>query len=381
MRVLQVVNSLERGGLEVMLVRALPYLQKAGVQIDFCCQSSGSSLMEQEVKEAGCQVFHIGKSAIPNRTAAALREHLSNVHYDAVHSHLGYSSGGIALGAYQAGVSCVVSLHSSMPTSLWRWREKPLLGFLRTAWLRWHRRLIQRYSSCFVAHSKAVLEAFCGNGSVHRRRYHVILNGVVDGQTTPAHDQAREQLGIADDAYPILLHLANVRPIKNYECLLDIAVEVRRSHPKMLLLVVGEGSHRPYVESLAYTKEIRPFVRFIGGVENPWPFYAAADVMVFPSWSEGCGNVLIEGQWAGTPIVASDIPAHRESVCEEQRDFLFAPEDPISGARKVLRQLESRSAAGRLAGKRHAQDNYGVSRFSQEVVSLYHGVAKEVAEG
>lgn len=378
MKVLQVVNSLERGGLEVMLVRSLAYLQKAGIQVDFCCQSSCGSTLEKEVRDAGCTVVKIGKSAVPVRTATALQAVLDKGDYDIVHSHLGYSSGGIALAAHRAGVPCIVSIHSSVPTSLWNWQGKFGLALLRKAWLGWHRSLMNRYATCFIGHSEVNLQSFCGKGSVYKRKYHVILNGVVDGQTMPVHDQARAKLGITD-AHPVLLHVANIRPLKNYECLFDIAVEVRRRHPRLLLIVVGDGSHRPYVESLAHSKGLRSCTRFVGAVEDPWVYYAASDVLVFPSWSEGCGNVLVEGQWAGLPIVASDIPAHRESVCEEQRDCLFAPEDPISGARKVLGRLESSVASARLAGKRHAQDKYSVSRYSDETARLYHTIAEEAA--
>ena len=48
--------------------------------------------------------------------------------------------------------------------------------------------------------------------------------------------------------------------------------------------------------------------------EETWALYREADVFVFPSLCESFGHPLVEAMASGLPIVASDIPVHRE-IC------------------------------------------------------------------
>ena len=50
-------------------------------------------------------------------------------------------------------------------------------------------------------------------------------------------------------------------------------------------------------------------VQFTGFQSNPFAWMTRADLLVFPSHSEGFGNVLVEALNLGLPIVAADIDA------------------------------------------------------------------------
>jgi glycosyltransferase involved in cell wall biosynthesis len=68
-------------------------------------------------------------------------------------------------------------------------------------------------------------------------------------------------------------------------------------------------------------------VRYLGVVdyEQIWPTYRQADVFVFPSLCESFGHPLVEAMAAGLPVIASDIPVHRE-ICGEAALY-FPPRD------------------------------------------------------
>ena len=78
--------------------------------------------------------------------------------------------------------------------------------------------------------------------------------------------------------------------------------------------VVGEGNERKELEALADSLGIAGRVKFHGDKERGEVerFMAASSCMLFPSYSEGMGLVVLEALSAGLPVIVSDLEALRE---------------------------------------------------------------------
>jgi glycosyltransferase involved in cell wall biosynthesis len=74
--------------------------------------------------------------------------------------------------------------------------------------------------------------------------------------------------------------------------------------------------------------------------------YAAADVFVFPSYTESFGQPLVEAMASGLPIVAADVPINRE-ICGEAAVY-FQPFEPESCATEIARVVSDANLASRL---------------------------------
>ncbi|MBA3274131.1 MAG: glycosyltransferase family 1 protein [Chthoniobacterales bacterium] len=88
-----------------------------------------------------------------------------------------------------------------------------------------------------------------------------------------------------------------------YRQLLDEGVPVK-------LCVVGHG---PYADTLAELAPDAIFTGYLAGEELA-NAYASADIFVFPSTTDTFGNVVIEAQASGLPVVVSDVGGQRELV-------------------------------------------------------------------
>jgi glycosyltransferase involved in cell wall biosynthesis len=74
----------------------------------------------------------------------------------------------------------------------------------------------------------------------------------------------------------------------------------------LYLWVAGDGAHREALEERAYTLGIKPRVRFLGWHDDLRPYFAAADVFVYPARHEDLGDAVVEAWAAGIPVVAAD---------------------------------------------------------------------------
>lgn len=115
-------------------------------------------------------------------------------------------------------------------------------------------------------------------------------------------EAVRRRLGLEG---VVIAYIGRVEPHKNVGELAKAAV---RMHDKAVsLLVVGDGDDLWKVRNLAAPlKKKARFTGFVPYDEVPG-YFAAADIVVYPSLYEPLGNVVLEAMAAGRPIVASRV--------------------------------------------------------------------------
>ncbi len=160
----------------------------------------------------------------------------------------------------------------------------------------------------------------------------------------------------ADAAAGPATYLGNFHPWKGVEVLVRAAV----GDPQLRVsLVGGEPGPRARIESLAGSLGVAEQVHFVGAVPPPerWKYLAEASVCVLPLTRSAFGTSftsplkLFEYMAAERPIVASDLPAVREVLCDGENALLVPPEDPAALARAIRRLRDDRLLAERLAAQ------------------------------
>ncbi len=96
----------------------------------------------------------------------------------------------------------------------------------------------------------------------------------------------------------------------------DLVIAALSQLPEATLLIAGRGEREGDYRKLATELGVADRVRFLGPVPNADlpALYAAADVTVMPSVSEGLANAWVESLACGTPLVISDAGGARELV-------------------------------------------------------------------
>jgi glycosyltransferase involved in cell wall biosynthesis len=135
-----------------------------------------------------------------------------------------------------------------------------------------------------------------------------------------------------------------------------IAIDAMRELPGATLFIVGQGPSQRALEEQIATAGLGDRVRLLGPLPHDRlpELFAAADVMVLPSASEGLANVWVEALACGTPIVTPDIGGARE-VIDRPAAGRIAEREPAAIAAAVRELLaapppqgETRAAAARF---------------------------------
>jgi glycosyltransferase involved in cell wall biosynthesis len=101
-------------------------------------------------------------------------------------------------------------------------------------------------------------------------------------------------------------------------------------------------------------------------------WYAAADVLAFPSTKEGWGLVVLEAMSAGLPVVTSDLPVFREYLLPD-RDALMVPvNDAAALAAALTSVLDDHQLADTLrSAGRELCERFTWARSAAEHQAIY----------
>ncbi len=177
-------------------------------------------------------------------------------------------------------------------------------------------------------------------------RVAVVPNGV-EGRFRPyppgerAEARAAVAAIVGDSERPYLLAVGTLEPRKNYPTLLRAYARLREAGLPHALVIAGRHGWR--FDSIFETLQE---LRLAGDVQFGSPpdallpaLYNAADAVIAPAWYEGFGLSVLEGLACGTPVVASDIPPHREVAGEAA--WYADPGDPAALADTIRAALDA----------------------------------------
>jgi glycosyltransferase involved in cell wall biosynthesis len=199
-----------------------------------------------------------------------------------------------------------------------------------------------------------------------RRAIEVVTNGVDVGEVlglAPSGLHLAQRLRLFD-ADPLLLLPVRLTRRKRVEAAIDATAALRRRGRAAMLVVTGtagphDASNRAYLADLAARAKNVEGVHLLASLGlrirygTVVDLYALADVLVFPSESEGFGIPMLEAGLHRMPIVCSDIPALRETGGD---DPIYVPPDADGEviADAIERALDTPVMRMRARAREHA---------------------------
>jgi glycosyltransferase involved in cell wall biosynthesis len=145
-----------------------------------------------------------------------------------------------------------------------------------------------------------------------------------------------------------LLYVGRVSREKNLELLGRAYRSLVRRHPELKLFIVGDG---PYLEEMRRELADTPcvFTGYLAGEELAEVF-ASCDLFVFPSTTDTFGNVVLEAQASGLPVVVTDVGGPQENVRDGETGVIV-PGDDEAALREAVARLLARPPRLREMGR------------------------------
>jgi glycosyltransferase involved in cell wall biosynthesis len=180
----------------------------------------------------------------------------------------------------------------------------------------------------FVALSESTASDLVRRG-VKASRMDVVSPGI-DSRLLARADLPRSE-------HPLFAYVGRLKRYKGIDVVIEALALVRHAVPDARLVVVGKGTDRPRLESIAKRLGLAAAVSFTGYVseEAKAGWLRSAHAVVYPSAREGWGMAAIEAAACGTPVLASAADGLRDAVQDGRTGFLVPHRDPSAWAARM----------------------------------------------
>jgi glycosyltransferase involved in cell wall biosynthesis len=349
----------------------LPLLQRAGVPARMIERYAVSRAM---VSAPAALARH--RASLPEGfllDVANLYRELIRLRPEVVHAWLDWSNTRAGLAAALAGVPRIVlSGRNVNPTHFALYQ--PYMDPVYAA-------LCALPKVVFLNNSRAGAESYVDWLRLAPDRIKVIYNGLDMGLIDNVAAQAvRSRLGIPENA-PLVGGIFRFYPEKRPLLWVDVAARVLQSNPEAWFVLFGQGILERQIAKAARNLGLAHRLLLPGIVDDVLPVMRALDVFLLTSYGEGVPNVVLEAQWAGTPVVATKAGGVAEALELGGSGWIVDTPDADRLARCVgglLADPSARSQA-RIAGPELIRTRFGLQRMINETVQAYD--LRRVASG
>ncbi len=366
MNVTHVVENLERGGLERVVIDLVLAQREAGIQCCVVCLFQPGTLAA-ELTSQGVEVVPCGKRRGADvrallRVRAALRRQPPDVlHTHNVTAHYYAVAAALGLGFRQ-----VVNTRHGMGGFDPATRGERLY------------RCTMRATHSVVAVSSALQGVFERGGVRPRSALLAIPNGLQVERFQPGDADSRAQLAAELGVEPgtrLLGTVGRLHPVKNQASLVRAFARLPPGAGPSALVMVGDGPMRDELAAVARHEGVAGRVHFLGDRDDVGRLLRGLDLFVLPSLTEGYSIALLEACATGLPIVATQVGGNAEIV-HHGINGLLVPSGDVDALASALSGLladdRSRRALGD-AGRQWILDHGSMSAMARRYAQVYGG--------
>jgi glycosyltransferase involved in cell wall biosynthesis len=221
-----------------------------------------------------------------------------------------------------------------------------------------------KLSDCIALLSKEMKSRLLKNMPESETKIVVIYNGVDLEVAHSASDDStviREQLGLGVGE-KLVLYVGAFRLLKGQLSFIQQVIPrcfSKSQSGQAHFALSGSATERrdedyeSTCRRVAEELDHRGAIHFLGYQKNIWPWYAAADIVVLASESEGMPRCVIEAMASGTPVVTFDVCSTRELLEANDAGIVVPLGDYDALSRGILELLDNPELGGKLGANGH----------------------------
>ncbi len=365
--VCQLLHSLNVGGAELLAARMGRHFRETHDVVFACLDELGD--LGQTLRDEGFEVEVLNRRpGLDIRCARRLAAFLKRHHVDIIHAHQ-YTPFFYGLLARR---------FERRPSILFTEHGRTFPDYPRPKRMLVNRLLLERRDRV-VAVGQAVRQALIQNEGIPAARIDVIYNGIelARFEVDPSvRTRVRHELGFRDEDL-LLVQVARLDPLKDHRTAVRAMSKVVAELPTAHLLIVGEGPEEGMIREEIKALNLANHIHLLGLRHDIPALFAASDLGLLTSVSEGIPLAIIEAMAAGLAVVSTNVGGVSEVVLDGKTGRLAPSGDTQSLATAIIESFtnsENRSSYA-VQGNRRACERFSETQMLDEYRTQFNAVS------
>jgi glycosyltransferase involved in cell wall biosynthesis len=365
MKVLHILDSLNRGGAEMLLLDICRNASINGLDLSFA--ATGGGTLEEDFKVSGAPFFRFQRRLpLDLQLISGLRKLIKDNGIDVVHTHQPVA----ALHGFYAAANLKVG------------HALTFHGFFDDTKNRLTARFLAPRMNANVSCSKGLLEWLSSSAGLDVSKFQTIYNGVDARRLAYDGEGLKEELSLPPNAFLFgMVSHFYAAPRKDHLTLCRAFASVADRLPDAHLILVGktepgaEGKREVCVK-LINDRNLQSRVHFLGQRDDLAKIVQSLDAYVFSSLHEGLPIALIEAMLAQKACILSDIPPHLEVSQGGTYAEVFETGNADALADRLVKIAHDTEFRNDLANRAYAfaRENFSIEAHLENLKRLYESI-------
>lgn len=365
MKVLHILDSLNRGGAEMLMLDICRNAKACGLDLSF--MATGGGALEHDFRESGVPFIRLQRRLpLDPLLVRDMRGIFKAEKFDVLHNYQAVSG----VHAYAAAIGLGVK------------HALGFQGFYGDMKNRVATRFLVPRMSVNISCSGGLLDWLRDIEKIDTSRFEVVFNGADPTRLEGDGSKLRAELGLASDAllFGMLAHFY-ADPRKDHATLCRAFVTVAEKIPNAHLVLAGRTEHgaehkKDECEAICRDGGVMDRVHFLGFRNDVADILAALDVNVLSSLHEGFPVSLVEAMLVGKACVLSDIPPHTEASDNGVYAEVFKTGDAEALAVKMERLAREETFRRELGARayEHAHKTLSIQAHIESLKRIYGSI-------
>jgi len=305
-RILQVVVSMNSGGIENMLMNLYRTIDRDVIQFDFLLHIDEESFFEKEIIQLGGRIHRVPALKLTNinNYLKSLDAFFQKENYQCVHSHISVVSYFVLKIAKKNNVKIRIAHSHEAHDSIW---DHPLhkVPFIL---------ILRRVINKPLTHRFA-----CGRDAgqwLFGKMPFKVINNAIDAKKFIYDEKIatveKKKLNLIGKT--VFGNVGRFCAQKNHMFLIDVFEQLHKRINNAHLVLIGDGELKAGIEKRVKEKKLEQAVSFLGVRKDVYRLLSAIDYILMPSLFEGLPVSLVEAQANGLRVFGSDKIARETNI-------------------------------------------------------------------
>lgn len=328
MRIVQIIDSLEAGGAERMALNYANALSK-NIQFSGLVVSRNEGLLISQIDKKVSYLFLKKQKTIDFQAVFRFRNYLKKNKVNLIHAH-------------SSSFFIAVLVKLTLPKIKIIWHDHYGISQDLSA----RKNVSLKLSSFFFAGSIAVNSALKNWAKSYLWSSNIVYfpNFIIDSVSL-------EKQILKGLARKRIICVANLRPQKNHELLIDTANLIKEHFPDWTFNLLGKDFDDAYSAKLKQKVsdlKLQEIVYFYGTTSNVGSALGQCDIAVLPSISEGLPLAVLEYGLYKLPVVATNVGEISKIITSEKEGILVAANNLKEFATAIEKLIVSEKKRGEM---------------------------------